>query len=166
VVLALVLVAALVGGNNVVERRELDRLLARVLAAQESIAYSDGRVAATVAYTRPLLFGANVPADVRAGLQQLVADSAAGQVGAIESERAAVAHVSVLPWHRGLRRAKVALLAYLDARVAYLRGVARNSRTLYVVHPELTELRDEARDAFREATGGAQRQRIDTAFRA
>jgi hypothetical protein len=166
VVVALVLGAAGVVGNNVVERRELDRLLARVDSAQGTIAYSDRRVAATVDYTRPLLFGANVPANVRAGLQQLVADSAAGQVGAVEKERADAAEVSVLRWHRGLRRAKAALVAYLDVRVAYLRTVAGDSRTLYVVHPELAQSMARARTALRDAAGGAQNKRVEAAFAA
>ncbi|MDT7573168.1 MAG: hypothetical protein QOE05_3342 [Actinomycetota bacterium] len=161
---AVVFAGALFAGNNVAERHELDRLLARVDAAQDTIAYSNHRVQATVDYTRPLLFGANVPADVRAGLQQLVAESAAGQVGSVEHERATAAAVSVLPWHRGMRRAKAALVTYLAARASYLRGVAANSRTLYVEHPELDVLLDRTRAAFRAAGGGAEVKRVDAAF--
>jgi hypothetical protein len=139
-------------------------MLLRVQQSQDTIGYADRRVAATVDYTRPLLFGANVPAHVRAGLQQLVADSAAGQVGAVDEERAKAARLSVLAWHRGLRRAKTALLVYLEARVRYLRGVAANTHTLYVAHPELDELLDATRAAFVDATGAGERERVDAAF--
>jgi hypothetical protein len=161
---ALVLGVAAYAGDSVAQRRELDRLIGRVLAAQDTIAYTDHRVAATVDYTLPLLFSASVPARVRSGLQQLVADSAAGQVGDIEQERVRAADVFVLPWHRALRRAKAALIAYLEARVKYLRAVAKNTQTLYVVHPELDRMLDATRRAFRVAAGPTQRVRIDAAF--
>jgi hypothetical protein len=161
---ALVLGVGCVAANNLLEGRELDSLLARVDSAQGTIGYSDRRVAATIAYSRPLLFSADTPPNVRTSLQQLVADSAAGQVGAVAKERADAAEVSVLRWHRGLRRAKAALLAYLDVRVAYLRTVAADSRSLYVVHPELAQSMARARTALRDAAGGAQNKRVDAAF--
>jgi hypothetical protein len=105
-----------------------------------------------------------VPDRVRAGLQQLVADSAASQVGGMEQERTSALHVSVLPWHRSLREAKAALVTYLAARVAFLRAVAENPGTLYVVHPELDRLLADTRAAFRSATGTTERRRIDAAF--
>jgi hypothetical protein len=163
-IVALVVVAVLFAGNNAAEGRELDRLLSRVDASQGTIAYADRRVAATVDYAQPLLFGADVPAGVRAGLQQLVADSAAGQVGALEQERTKAAELRVLAWHRGLRRAKTALVVYLDARVRYLRGVAANTHTLYVEHPELDRLLNDTRAAFANAAGASQRERVDAAF--
>jgi hypothetical protein len=153
-----------VAGNSVSEHRELDRLIARVNDAQEAIAYSDHRVAAMVDYTRPLLFGASVPARVRAGLQQLVADAAAGQVDGLQQVRDRADAVRVLPWHRALGRAKVELVRYLGARVSYLRSVAADTRTLYVEHPELVALLGIAREAFEKAGGPAQRHRVDVAF--
>jgi hypothetical protein len=164
VALALVVGLAGVAANATAEHRELDRLIARVLDAQDAIAYSDHRVAATVDYTLPLLFGASVSARVRAGLQQLVADAAAGQVDGLAQERTRAAAVRVLPWHRALGRAKRALMKYLDARVSYLRSVATDTQALYVEHPELVALLDEARAAFRQAGGPAQQHRVDVAF--
>lgn len=150
--------------NSVFEHRELDRLLARAVDAQGAIAYSNHRVAATVDYTRPLLFGASVPDRVRAGLQQLVEDSAATQVDGVAAERNRTRAVSVLPWHRALGRARAALVTYLDARVAYLRSVAADQHVLYVEHPELDRLLDSARSAFRDAAGPSDRRRVDAAF--
>jgi hypothetical protein len=164
VVLVVLIAIVAVGLNNVTEQRELDRLLARVASAQEAIAYSNRRVAATVDYTQPLLFGASVPARVRAGLQQLVADSAAGQVAGIRQERDAAARVAVVPWHRTMRAARAALVAYLDARVAYLRSITTDRHFLYVEHPELDRLLDDTRVAFRRAAGSGERDRIDAAF--
>jgi hypothetical protein len=163
-VVALVLGVALVAANTLAAHRELDALLTRVVDAQDAIAYSDHRVAATVDYTLPLLFGASVSARVRAGLQQLVADAAAGQVEGLAQERTRAAAVQVLPWHRALGRAKRALVKYLDARVFYLRSVAADTQVLYVEHPELVALLDDARAAFRQAGGPAQQHRVDVAF--
>ena len=151
-------------GDTVSRHRELDRLIARVLDAQDAIAYSNNRVAATVDYTLPLLFGASVPARVRAGLQQLVEDSAASQVADLVEQRQLAERASVLPWHRSLQRAKTALVDYLRARVGYLQAVAADQHVLYVEHPELERLLDRARTAFRAAAGPGERGRIEAAF--
>jgi hypothetical protein len=153
-----------VAANSVVEHRELDRLVARVLEAQDTIAYSEHRVAATVDYTLPLLFSGSVPARVRTGLQKLVQESAAGQVDGVAAEAARTRQVSVVRWHRALRRARAALATYLDARAAFLRSVSRDSHVLYVEHPELRALLDRAREAFHRAAGPAGRDRIEAAF--
>ena len=163
-VLALVLGLGGVAANSVAQHRELDQLLARVLAAQGAIAYSNHRVAATVDYTRPLLFSASVPEHVRSGLQKLIEDAAATQVDGVAVERDRAGGVLVLPWHRALRRAQADLVDYLDARVAYLRAVAADQHVLYVAHPDLDRLLDRARKAFRDAAGVTARRRVDAAF--
>ncbi|MDT7544229.1 MAG: hypothetical protein QOE99_339, partial [Actinomycetota bacterium] len=56
------------------------------------------------------------------------------------------------------------LLAYLEARVRYLRGVAANTHTLYVAHPELVQLLNDAHAALLNASGPGERQRVDAAF--
>jgi hypothetical protein len=151
-------------GNAAVEHRELDRLLARVVDAQDAVAYSNHRVAAMVDYTRPLLFGANVPAGVRAGLQRLVQDAAGSQVEGLVQERDRTAAVTVLRWHLAMRDARTALVAYLDARVSYLRAITTDSDTLYVEHPELDRLLERTQQAFRHAGGQRQGHRIEVAF--
>ena len=153
-----------VAADSVTRHRELERLLDQVHDAQSAIAYSNNRVAATVDYTLPLLFGASVPPRVRAGLQQLVEDSAAGQVADIAAQQRQAERVSVLPWHRSMQRAKDRLVAYLAGRVTYLQSVAADQHVLYVEHPELEQLLDEAREAFEEAGGPAERSRIEAAF--
>jgi hypothetical protein len=161
---AVVLGAGLVAGNAAAEHRELDALLTRVGDSQAAVAYSNRRVAATVDYTRPLLFGASVPARVRAGLQQLVAEAAAGQVDGVRQVRDQVAATSVLPWHRDLRRARAELVDYLDARVAYLRSVATDQDVLYMTNPDLELQLASARDAFLDASGPSDRHRVEVAF--
>jgi hypothetical protein len=138
--------------------------MAQVAAAQSQIGYSDRRITATVDYTRPLLFSASLQPEVRRGLQQLVADSAAAQVNGMVQQRARAAQVSVLPWHRDRRRAKAALVRYLDGRVTYLRAIGRDSNLLYMDHPELLALFEQTYNAFQTAGGTGQRHRIAVAF--
>ena len=161
---ALVLGVALFAVNGVAEHRELDRLLARVADTQAEVAYSNHRVAATVDYTLPLLFRAALQPRVRAGLQKLVEESAAGQVDGVRQQRDLAARTAVLPWHHDVRLARAALVRYLDARVAYLRSVAADQEVLFVEHPDLDRLLAVARQAFAHAAGPADQHRIDVAF--
>jgi hypothetical protein len=63
-----------------------------------------------------------------------------------------------------MRAARAALVAYVGARVSFLRSVSTDPHVLYVVHPELDRLLDAARLAFGRAGGTAARHRIDVAF--
>jgi hypothetical protein len=142
-------------------QREADRLVERVLAAQDAIAYSNRRVAATVDYTRPQLFGPSVPQRVRSGLRRLIGESAAGQVAGIREEQQRTRELRLLPWHGHARRARAALVRYLDDRIAYLRAVAADPDLLYVEHPELERSLAAARAAFFHL---ADQERLDAAF--
>jgi hypothetical protein len=163
-VVALVLGVALYVANNVTEHRELNRLLTRVADTQAAVAYSNHRVAATVDYTLPLLFRAALQPRVRAGLQKLVEEAAAGQVDGVRQQRDRAARTAVLPWHHEVRVARAALVRYLDARVAYLRSVAADQEVLFVEHPDLDRLLATARQAFARAAGPADQHRITVAF--
>jgi hypothetical protein len=79
----------------------------------------------------------------------------------VRSERDAAADVSVVGWHHAEGDARLALVRYLDARVAYLRAVASDPDILYVQHPELQRLLASVRAAFR---GIAAQRRVDAAF--
>ena len=148
-------------GDHAVSGREADALLDRAVAAQGTVAYSNRRVAATVDYTRPQLFGPSVPARVRAGLKQLIADSARSQVASLRTERSSAAAVHVVGWHHQDVDARAALVRYLDARVAYLQSVAADPDVLYVEHPDLERLLDAARAAYRLIAPSA---RVDAVF--
>jgi hypothetical protein len=167
---SLLLVLALVLGvaghllDAAVRGQEADRLLAQAQAGQEQITYSDRRVAATVAYTSPLLLGAAVPVRVRDGLQRLVSEAADGQLAAVRRERGRAAAAPVLPWHRDGVAARTALVRYLDGELSYLGSLATGSDALFVAHPELAQLRAGARDATVRAVGPGGRARVEAAF--
>ena len=163
---ALVLISGLIGygADSFVQRQELDALVAQVTAAQSQIAYSNRRITATVEYAGPLLFAASVQPRVRRGLQQLVADSASAQISDMAGERERATEVSVLPWHTDRRRARAALVRYLDGRVAYLQAVAADSNLLYTESPRLRTLFRQLVDAFRDAAGAAQDERLTVVF--
>ena len=131
--------------------REVDALLDRAAAGTESVRYADGRVLGTVRYAAPAMLSPSVRPQVRASLRDLVRREAAGQVGDLRAERAAAADVLVLPWHGAQRTARDRWVEYLDARVAYLDGVAADFAELYREHPELEEARGRAGQAYRSA---------------
>ena len=92
---------------------EFKSLLAVTMNGQATAAHADATLESTRQYTMPLLGSAQ--ANVRAGLQQLIDQSASQGVAQVRATRAAVASTSVLPWHTALHKAKAAELAYLDA---------------------------------------------------
>ena len=122
--LAVVVVFAAATGDRALRHREFRSLSSASTDAQATATHADAQMLSTRQYTMPLLGSA--PANVRAGLEQLIAQSAGQGVTAVRSTRAKVASTSVLPWHPALRKAKKAELAYLDSWTAYLESVASN----------------------------------------
>ena len=119
-----VVVFAAAAGDRALRHREFRSLSSAADDAQTTATHADAQMLSTRQYTMPLLGSA--PASVRAGLEQLIAQSAGQGVTAVRATRAKVASTSVLPWHPALRKAKKAELAYLDSWTAYLETVARN----------------------------------------
>lgn len=119
-----VAVFAAAAGDRALRHREFVRLSSAATDAQTTATHADAQILSTRQYTMPLLTSA--PANVRAGLEQLIAQSAGRGVTAVIATRAKVASTSVLPWHPALRKAKKAELAYLDSWTAYLQSIARN----------------------------------------
>ena len=108
-------------------RGEFKALLGATINGQATAAHADATLESTRQYTMPLL-GSAQPT-VRAGLQQLIDQSASQGVAQVRATRAAVASTSVLPWHGALHKAKAAELAYLDEWTAYLDAVAHGADT-------------------------------------
>jgi len=118
-------VAGFVGADadRSLRHREFTSLVATSIDGHATAQHAEALVESTRAYTMPLL-GSAQP-DVRAGLAQLIANSASQGVVAVRAVRAKVAHTLVLPWHGSLRHAKADELRYLDAWAAYLDSMAR-----------------------------------------
>ena len=108
-------------------RGEFKALLGATINGQATAAHVDATLESTRQYTMPLL-GSAQPT-VRAGLAQLIDESASQGVAQVRATRAAVASTSVLPWHGALHNAKAAELAYLDEWAAYLDAVAHGADT-------------------------------------
>jgi hypothetical protein len=129
VVPVLCVVVALAFGAVTLDRNsrhhEFNALLGATINGQATAAHADATLESTRQYTMPLL-GSAQP-NVRAGLEQLIDQSAAQGVVQVRATRAAVASTSVLPWHRSLHKAKAAELAYLDEWVTYFNAVAHGA---------------------------------------
>lgn len=134
-VLAVLLAAGYVV-DRIVRERETTRLLAAVADAQSSVGFAERRISGTIKYTLPLLQSAAAPARVRDGLGDLVEGAAAGQVPPLIRERDRVAGLSVLPWHRDLRRARETYRDCLDAHLQRVRDGAGDVRVLLRSGPE------------------------------
>lgn len=160
-VLVLVAVGAYVG-DSVQHRREVDQLAQRVAEARGTADYADTRVQSVIRYASPQLDGAATPAAVRAGLAQLVAQSARDQLRAVTKARGAVADVTVLPWHHSADTARTRCLRYLDARAQVLREGAAEPASLQSAHTDLTAVRLAARAALvgAGATPGSARKAL------
>ena len=153
VLVALALVAVIADGPW--RRHESSRLADRAVAAQQSIDFTDRRIAGTVQYASPQLTSASAPPEVRADLQRLVRETAAGRVAPLRERRDAIAGTWLAPWHGDERRARTAVLAYLDERLRLLDAVTRNLTALYEPTPDLVALRDQAAAAL-STIGGAE----------
>ncbi len=148
-----VLVALAVAGDRVQHDREARALITRAGSGQEAVRYADGRVRATLTYAGPALGAADVSPSVRSSLERVVSGEAAGQLAAVRAQRDAVAGTAVLPWHRALRAARAAYVAYLDVRLGYLSAVGADLDALYAPHPELGQALARARAAYGRAAG-------------
>lgn len=137
VVVVLTLLVAVVGGflwwAESVRSRTTDELAA-VFA--ESVARADSgerQVQGTLAYASPLIWSADVPADVRAGLRAVVEDSAADvstDFGALQTR---LEGTLVLPWHESQAKAKAELLALLTAQRGRFDGIAADASDIDLV---------------------------------
>jgi hypothetical protein len=151
VMICVAVVLTIAGGeaDRVLRHREFSALLGATVGAQATAEHADARMLSTRRYTMPLLTSA--PIDVRKGLAQVIANSAATGVIELRSERAAVASTFVLPWHSAMRKAKSADLRYLDAWTAYLDGVAHGGDIGAVATQTLEDSRVSAIAALRAA---------------
>lgn len=150
-VAALAVVAALVAWADGAQRgREFEAVVDRTAQGAQLARWADGLVGSTVQYASPLLISTRVPADVRAGLGDLVSQSAGRGAADLRQARTALAETTVLPWHSALRQARDAAVAYLDARLAFLDAVAADHAALGT-RRDFTATYDAAVDALRAA---------------
>ncbi|MGH8890060.1 MAG: hypothetical protein ACRDV3_09955 [Acidothermaceae bacterium] len=103
--------------NGQLRQHEFNTLLGAAADAQSTGDAAAAEVLSTRAYTMPLLVSSS-SATVRAGLEQLIEQSAATGVATLQKERDQIAKVNLVPWHTGLRDARRADLAYVDQRIA------------------------------------------------
>jgi hypothetical protein len=128
---------------------EFKALLTATVNGQATAAHADATLESTRQYTMPLLGSAQ--ANVRAGLLQLIDQSASQGVTQVRATRAAVASTSVLPWHTSMHKAKAAELAYLDEWAAYLDAVAHGADTGTIPTAALEAKQTGAATALRDA---------------
>ncbi len=97
-------------------------MVEQVAAAQAAATYADARVQAVTRYASPQLNGATTPSTVQQSLQELVDGTAAEQAGLVARQRRALAQVTAVPWHAGVRAARRRCLTYVDRRLQLLQA--------------------------------------------
>jgi len=135
VVIAAVVLLVIQWGDRQARQHEFQSLLNRAAQAQTTADDAARRVLSTRAYTMPLLVTSS-SATVRAGLEQLVEQSAAEAAADVREARANVAKADVVPWHLSARSANRAELAYLDQRIADFNQVANGADLSLLYSPK------------------------------
>jgi hypothetical protein len=105
-------------------RQEFDHILNRCQVGQSDYVYAERRVAATIEYASPLLQQGPDAAGVQQGLVRLVREAASEGATTMAPDVAAIADLSVLPWHDLQRAARLACQDYLSATSDRLGRVA------------------------------------------
>lgn len=83
-----------------------------------------------LAYATPLIWSADVPEDVRAGLRGVVEESADVVAVDLARLREQAAATMVLPWQQPQLEAQAELVALIDAQRARFDGIARDARDI------------------------------------
>ena len=163
---ALVVLAALAwGGDRWAQARELDRLVGAARTTEVVVGASAESLRSLQEYQSAALGGQGSPA-LRASLLGNLGHDAARWTPQVDEQRRAVAAVWVLPWHRGLRRARAAYLARVQGWSQYLSQVQLDPALRFGGRPDLRNDRETAAGAL-AAVGGGRRDvaRLATALR-
>lgn len=99
--------------------------LALVFADTQARTESGERlVQGTLAYASPMIWSADAPEDVRAGLRDIVEDSAGEVAADLSVLRDRAATVVTLPWHRLEQQARAEVLEFVAAEQARFEAIA------------------------------------------
>lgn len=130
-VLVVVLLASLVViGSELVRRQANASMAAALQVAQDQSRIGTGSVQSTLAYASPMIWSESVSEEVRAGLREVVQDSAADVVGRLAAVRQEVDAVTVLPWQRAQLLARDRLSAHIAAQQERFARISRDARSI------------------------------------
>ena len=120
---AVVLVgAALFLLDRWLQQREFDQLTDRIATTQASIDYAEQQVTGAIRYGSPQLFIQRTPPGVLTYLRGLVTDASDQGATDVAASEAAVAGVSILPWHRSLIDARTSFVQHAQTWQDFLRS--------------------------------------------
>lgn len=107
-----------------------EELVATFEESAARAASGERAVQGMLAYATPLIWSADVPEDVRAGLRGVVEESAAVVAGDLRLLEERAAATRVLPWQQVQLEAQAELVALIDAQRARFDGIARDARDI------------------------------------
>jgi hypothetical protein len=117
------------GVDRSLRGREAAAVASCAAGATEAVDLASRRVQATYEYVRPAFGSASTPG-LRAGLFQLVAESAAGAGGRLDAPAQSCRDVSVIALHRDLSDRRDRCVRLLDAQRDGLQALAADGETL------------------------------------
>lgn len=125
-----VLAAAFLWWSDSVRQGATEELAAAFEESTARAASGERAVQGTLAYATPLIWSADVPEDVRAGLRGLVEDSAAVVAADLVSLRDRAAQTVVLPWQQAQLEARAELVDLINAQWVRFDGIAQDARDI------------------------------------
>jgi len=150
-VAAVVLVLVAAAADRWWAERERDRLREAVLAGEKAVSGTSTSLTGLAAYSSRLLYGTDVPPDVRRSAYANLAEDARRWVPRVQSAQQRVESTDVLPWHHGVRQAREAYDLRLQAWADVLRRFADDPQSGVFDDPAERQARLAARDALRAA---------------
>lgn len=128
-----VVVVAFLWWSDTVRQSATDELAQVFADAQARAASGERQVQGTLAYASPLIWSAEAPEDVRAGLRAVVEASAADVAAELSVLRERAAAATILPWHREQQVAQSELVDLVAAQQARFEGIAADITDIDVV---------------------------------
>ena len=128
-----VIVVAFLWWSDTVRQAAADELAQVFADAQARAASGERQVQGTLAYASPMIWSAEAPEDVRAGLRDIVEASAADVAADLSGLRDRAAAATILPWHREQEAARAELLDLVDAQQARFAGIAADLTDIDIV---------------------------------
>jgi hypothetical protein len=146
-----VVVVAFIWWVDRVGQAAADELALVFADTQARAASGERQVQGTLAYASPMIWSAEAPEDVRAGLRGIVEASAAEVAADLGTLRDRAAAVTTLPWHDEQRVAQSEVLDLVAAQQARFEAIAADVTDIGLVFADGPPLTGGAVEALRAA---------------
>lgn len=149
VAVLLVVLIAVIAGDQLLRRHERQALQRCVTAAESDLDDLTYRTAGLEVYIASAVDRPDIPSSVRRSLRGIVQETLLRGVPPLQRDQRRCS--STRTWHQAATAGRRAYLAYLDLRVQQVLRAVENLDALHVVVPEIAPARDRARSELAKA---------------